>query len=217
MLAVVRGHAASETEVFGTRREWTVKEVLGTINDASVFLRTGRCVLPGAIRTPLVGIRTGGFRSQWRIRRTDSRGPCGPEFGSVRNASVALFSFVAGRMPEPRRGVASQKEVTVRALAFITAGHTDPPPGDPGRTVFSGDSARLNQERKSEPDARVAPVDTADRPGLRGDGLRARPRHIPNNLFFAAATRRAAAVASGTLARPFSGLMSRKAEWLPAR
>jgi hypothetical protein len=25
--------------------------------------------------------------------------------------------------------------------------------------VFSGDSARLNQERKSEPDARVVPVD----------------------------------------------------------
>jgi hypothetical protein len=40
----------------------------------------------------------------------------------VRSASIALFrSF-----PEEawsRRGIASEKEVTVRALAFITAGH----------------------------------------------------------------------------------------------
>ena len=44
------------------------------------------------------------------------------EFNAVRGASVALFrSFNDAAWS--RRGVASQKEVTVRALGFITAGH----------------------------------------------------------------------------------------------
>jgi hypothetical protein len=44
------------------------------------------------------------------------------EFGLVRSASVALFrSFPEAAWS--RRGVASQKEVTVRALAFMCAGH----------------------------------------------------------------------------------------------
>ena len=44
------------------------------------------------------------------------------EFDAVRGASIALFrSFDDGAWS--RRGVASQKEVTVRALGFITAGH----------------------------------------------------------------------------------------------
>jgi hypothetical protein len=40
----------------------------------------------------------------------------------VRNASVALFRALREEA-WLRRGVASQKEVTVRALAFVTAGH----------------------------------------------------------------------------------------------
>ena len=40
----------------------------------------------------------------------------------MRSASVSLFhSFKEGVWA--RRGVANEKEVTVRALAFITAGH----------------------------------------------------------------------------------------------
>jgi hypothetical protein len=44
------------------------------------------------------------------------------EFALVRSATVALYRS----LESPawiRRGVASQNEVTVRALAFITAGH----------------------------------------------------------------------------------------------
>ncbi len=44
------------------------------------------------------------------------------EFGAVRGASIALFRSFREDV-WPRRGLANQKEVTVRALAFITAGH----------------------------------------------------------------------------------------------
>jgi len=44
------------------------------------------------------------------------------EFGAVRGASIALFrSFKEEAWS--RRGVASEKEVTARALAFMVAGH----------------------------------------------------------------------------------------------
>ncbi len=44
------------------------------------------------------------------------------EFGAVRSASIGLFrSFNEDAWP--RRGLANQKEMTVRALAFMTAGH----------------------------------------------------------------------------------------------
>jgi uncharacterized damage-inducible protein DinB len=101
--------------------KWTVKEVLGHITDAErVFtyraLRIGR-----GDKTPLPGfeqddfIRNGAFERRTLMDLAE-------EFGMVRSATLALFrSF--GEEVWDRRGVASQKEVTVRALAFITAGH----------------------------------------------------------------------------------------------
>jgi hypothetical protein len=44
------------------------------------------------------------------------------EFAHVRNATVALFRSL-GKEAWLRRGVANQNEVSVRALAFIVAGH----------------------------------------------------------------------------------------------
>ena len=101
--------------------KWTVKEVLGHITDSErIFsyraLRIGRGDM-----TPLPGfeqddfVRNGGFAAR---RLSD----LAEEFGAVRSASIALFrSF--DEEAWSRRGVASEKEVTVRALAFITAGH----------------------------------------------------------------------------------------------
>ncbi len=44
------------------------------------------------------------------------------EFGYVRSASIALFRSLK-KDAWSRRGVANKNEVTVRALAFIVAGH----------------------------------------------------------------------------------------------
>jgi hypothetical protein len=101
--------------------KWTVKEVLGHITDTErIFtyraLRIGR-----GDETPLPGfeqddfVRNGGFASRTLADLAE-------EFGAVRSASIALFrSFDEEALS--RRGVASDKQVTVRALGFITAGH----------------------------------------------------------------------------------------------
>ena len=101
--------------------KWTVKETLGHIADTErIFtyraLRIGR-----DDKTPLPGFEQDDFiRSAGFAERTLA--DLAEEFDSVRGATLTLFrSF--GEETWSRRGVASQKEVTARALGFITAGH----------------------------------------------------------------------------------------------
>ena len=116
---------AGRTERDGNFRyapdKWTVKEVLGHISDTErIFsyraLRIGR-----GDQTPLASfeqddfVKNGGFPSR-------TIGDLVEEFDAVRGASIALFRSFDDQAWS-RRGVASQKEVTVRALGFITAGH----------------------------------------------------------------------------------------------
>lgn len=101
--------------------KWTVKEVLGHITDTERIFTYRALRIARGDQTPLPGfeqddfVKNGGFGERTLAGLAE-------EFALVRAASLALFrSF-----PEEawaRRGVASQKEVTVRALAFITAGH----------------------------------------------------------------------------------------------
>ena len=101
--------------------KWTIKEVLGHVTDGErIFtyraLRIGR-----SDETPLASfeqddyVKNGGFAGRTLADLVE-------EFDAVRGASISLvrsFDEEAWR----RRGVASQKPVTVRALGFITAGH----------------------------------------------------------------------------------------------
>lgn len=101
--------------------KWTIKEVLGHITDTErIFtyraLRIARCD-----QTPLASfeqddfVKNGGFA-------TRTLADLAQEFDAVRGAGIALFrSFNDAAWS--RRGVASEKEVTVRAMGFITAGH----------------------------------------------------------------------------------------------
>jgi uncharacterized damage-inducible protein DinB len=101
--------------------KWTVKEVLGHITDTErIFayrtLRIGRgdvTPLPGFEQDDLV--RNGGFAARTLADLAE-------EFEAVRIAGISLFrSFDEEALS--RRGIAREKEVTVRALGFITAGH----------------------------------------------------------------------------------------------
>lgn len=101
--------------------KWTVKEILGHVTDAErIFtyraLRIGR-----GDETPLSSfeqddyVKNGGFAARKLADLVE-------EFDAVRVASISLFrSFDDAAWG--RRGVASEKPVTVRALGFITAGH----------------------------------------------------------------------------------------------
>jgi hypothetical protein len=101
--------------------KWTVKEVLGHVTDTERIFAYRALRIARGDHKPLSGfeqddyVRAGGFGER-------SLADLAEEFGQVRSATVALLRPL-GDEAWSRRGVANNNEVTVRALAFIIAGH----------------------------------------------------------------------------------------------
>jgi hypothetical protein len=101
--------------------KWTVKEVLGHITDTERIFTYRALRIARGDQTPLPGFEQEDFVKNGAFSERTLAG-LAEEFALVRSASLALFrSFPQAAWT--RRGVASQKEVTVLAMAFITAGH----------------------------------------------------------------------------------------------
>ncbi|HUC53550.1 MAG TPA: DinB family protein [Candidatus Cybelea sp.] len=101
--------------------KWSVKEVLGHITDTERIFGYRALRIARGDQTPLPGFEQDDFVKNGAFGERPLRSLT-EEFGLVRSASVALFkSFPDAAWS--RRGIASQKEVTVRALAFMVAGH----------------------------------------------------------------------------------------------
>jgi uncharacterized damage-inducible protein DinB len=101
--------------------KWTVKEVLGHVCDTERIFAYRAMRIARADKTPIEGfeqddyVRNAAFNERHLAELAE-------EFAHVRGASVALLRGLA-RDAWLRRGVANKNEVTVRALAFIIAGH----------------------------------------------------------------------------------------------
>jgi uncharacterized damage-inducible protein DinB len=101
--------------------KWTVKEVLGHITDCERIFTYRALRIARGDQTPLPSfeqddfVKNGGFAARTLADLAE-------EFGAVRSASVALFRSFNDEAWS-RSGVASQKQVTARAMGFITAGH----------------------------------------------------------------------------------------------
>lgn len=116
---------AASTERDGNFRyapgKWTIKEVVGHLSDSERVFSYRAMRIARGDQTPLPGfeqddyVKNGNFGEQTLADLV-------AEYGAVRAATLALlrsFNAEAGA----RRGTASDKSVTVRALAFIIAGH----------------------------------------------------------------------------------------------
>jgi hypothetical protein len=101
--------------------KWTVKEVVGHVSDSERIFAYRALRIARGDATPLSGfeqddyVRGGGFANR-------SLADLAEEFAHVRAATVALFRSL-GKDAWTLRGVANKNEVSVRALAFIVAGH----------------------------------------------------------------------------------------------
>ena len=101
--------------------KWTIKEVVGHLSDSERIFSYRALRIARGDQTPLPGfeqddyVKNGNFAEQ-------SVADLVAEFGSVRAATLALFRSLNAEAWS-RRGTASEKPVTVRALAFIIAGH----------------------------------------------------------------------------------------------
>lgn len=101
--------------------KWSIQEVLGHVIDAERIFTCRALRISRNDRTPLPGFEQDDYIrfGPWeRIPPSDVL----REFTCVREASVLLFQGL-DETAWNRRGTASGYEVTVRALAYITAGH----------------------------------------------------------------------------------------------
>jgi uncharacterized damage-inducible protein DinB len=132
ILGILEAQRLQMAQLFAARSErdgnfryapgkWTVKEVLGHVTDTERIFSYRALRIARGDQTPLSGfeqddyVRSGKFAERTLADLAD-------EFGLVRAASIALFRSLPKEAWQ-RRGVASNNEVSVRALAFIVAGH----------------------------------------------------------------------------------------------
>jgi len=101
--------------------KWSIKEVVGHVNDAErVFAYRAMRIARGDA-TPLASFDQDPYVAAGRF---DARPltDLAAEFDAIRSATIALLKSIDAEAIG-RRGTASGKEVSARALAYIIAGH----------------------------------------------------------------------------------------------
>ncbi len=119
--ALLSARSEADGELRYAAGKWSVKEVLGHMVDTERVFAYRAMRIARNDKTPLAGfeqddyVKNGSFAERSLASLIE-------EFTSVRNATLSLFR---GLEEEAwvRRGVANKNEVTVRAIAYITAGH----------------------------------------------------------------------------------------------
>src|SRR4029077_14729895 len=101
--------------------KWNAKEVLGHVNDTERIFAYRALRIARADQTPIEGyeqddyVRNGPFAHRPLSDLIE-------EYTAVRRATLSLFRNL-DEAPWLRRGIANKNEVSVRALAYIIAGH----------------------------------------------------------------------------------------------
>ncbi len=120
-LLLLCGRAEADGDLRYAPDKWSLKEVLGHINDTERIMSYRALRISRGDATPIEGyeqdeyVRNGPFAGRPLADLIE-------DYIAVRRATVSLFR----NLDEPawsRRGVANKNEVTVRALAYIIAGH----------------------------------------------------------------------------------------------
>jgi uncharacterized damage-inducible protein DinB len=101
--------------------KWTVKEVVGHIADCERIFAYRALRISRGDQTPIEVFEQDDYvRNAVFSERTVA--DLAQEFDAVRNASLALLRSL-GDEAWRRRGIANKNEISVRALAYIMAGH----------------------------------------------------------------------------------------------
>ena len=103
--------------------KWTVREVIGHISDAERVFAYRALTIARADTTSLPGFA----ENEWAVHSNAgvrSLESLVEEFTAVRAATLALLGGFTTEMGD-RRGVASGRPISVRAIAWIVAGHAE--------------------------------------------------------------------------------------------
>ena len=101
--------------------KWSIKEVLGHVSDAERIFAYRLLRIARGDKTPLAGFEQDGYVQAGNFSAR-TLADLLEEFSSVREATIALIRSLDDEA-WLRRGIASQKEISVLALAFVIAGH----------------------------------------------------------------------------------------------
>jgi uncharacterized damage-inducible protein DinB len=118
---LLRGVPGDREQYRYAEGKWSVREVIGHLSDAERIFTYRALRFARADRTPLHGFDENAYAATatYHERRLSS---VAEEFAAVRAASVAFFDALTDEEWQ-RRGPANAQEVSVRALAWIIAGH----------------------------------------------------------------------------------------------
>jgi uncharacterized damage-inducible protein DinB len=101
--------------------KWTLREIIGHLADAERIFAYRLLRIARGDATPLSGFEENDYVPAGQFERRPL-GSVAAEFASVRDASLSLLQGLDAEALA-RRGTASGKPVSARALAFIIAGH----------------------------------------------------------------------------------------------
>src|SRR5277367_6279332 len=101
--------------------KWSVKEVIGHLADSERIFTYRALRIARGDATPLPGFEQDDYVRTAGAGRRELH-DLAEEFAAVRTSSIALYRSLKEESWK-RRGSANKNEVTVRALAFISAGH----------------------------------------------------------------------------------------------
>jgi DinB family protein len=121
MLLLLSGRTEADGDIRYAPGKWSLKEVLGHINDGERILSYRALRIARCDATPIEGYEQDDYvrNSPFRQRPLSD---LIEDYIAVRRATVSLFRNL-DEAAWTRRGVANKNEVTVRALAYIIAGH----------------------------------------------------------------------------------------------
>ena len=121
MLLLLSGRTEADGDLRYAPEKWSLKEVLGDVNDSERILSYRALRIARGDATPIEGfeqddyVRNGPFGRRTLADLVE-------DYIAVRRATVSLLRNL-DEAAWSRRGVANKNEVTVRALAYIIAGH----------------------------------------------------------------------------------------------
>jgi hypothetical protein len=101
--------------------KWTIKELIGHLSDTERILCYRALRIARNDTKPMEGFDQDPYVENANFNRCALRSLT-DEFRSVREATLTLFGNLEGEA-WTRRGTANNAEITVRALAYIIAGH----------------------------------------------------------------------------------------------
>ncbi len=121
MLLLLSGRTEADGDLRYAPDKWSLKEVVGHLNDTERIMSYRALRIARGDATPIEGFEQDDYVRNGPFARRPLEDLI-EDYIAVRRATVSLFR----NLDEPawsRRGVANKNEVTVRALAYIIAGH----------------------------------------------------------------------------------------------